>query len=452
MRDAGRGTNANAVIQALASDLIDGVIEGNGGPRSDRRLAAVTNVVAAQVLLEAMANELHVNGADATEAMRDAIRLVAPGADETALDNLGVTEHMIEQAMNGLSAAYAISADPRIYDLMGTVSGMQAGMDASLVRTLLPNDYHGTLSAAINKAATGDQSVVATINNVVRDGTVPEENVNRAPTISGQPPTSVKAGSTYDFRPTASDLDGDPLTFSIQGKPGWAKFDDTSGRLYGTPQSGDARRYDGIRITAFDGELEASIGPFSIEVTMSNSNSGPSISGSPDGTVSVGETYTFTPAANDPDGDTLQFEISGKPDWADFNTRNGRLSGTPGDGDVGLYRGIEITVTDGTMRDSLAAFSIEVVAAASSTGSVTLDWTPPSQNEDGSQLMDLAGYRVYWARRGADYGPPVEINNPSVTRYIVDNLAPGTYDFATTAVNKKGIESTFSNEVTKTIR
>ena len=51
-----------AVIQALGSDLIDGVIEGNGGPRSDNRLAAITNIVAAQVLLEAMANELHVNG------------------------------------------------------------------------------------------------------------------------------------------------------------------------------------------------------------------------------------------------------------------------------------------------------------------------------------------------------------------------------------------------------
>ena len=92
MNDSGRGTNATAVIQALGSDLIDGVIEGNGGPRSDSRLAAITNIVAAQVLLEAMANELHVHGRDATDAMRQAIGQVVPGADATALDRLGTTD------------------------------------------------------------------------------------------------------------------------------------------------------------------------------------------------------------------------------------------------------------------------------------------------------------------------------------------------------------------------
>jgi len=30
---------------------------------------------------------------------------------------------------------------------------------------------------------------------------------------------------------------------------------------------------------------------------------------------------------------------------------------------------------------------------AISLGSVTLNWTPPTENEDGSPLMDLAGYR-----------------------------------------------------------
>ena len=62
----------DAVIEALASDLIDKVIEGNGGPRADARVAAVANVATAQVILEAMNNELHVNGTDATDAMRRA--------------------------------------------------------------------------------------------------------------------------------------------------------------------------------------------------------------------------------------------------------------------------------------------------------------------------------------------------------------------------------------------
>ena len=448
MNDAGRGTNGNATIAALASDLIDGVIEGNGGPRSDSRLAAVTSVVSSQVLLEAMANELHVNGADATAAMRSAVRQVEPSADDSAIDRIGATREMIDQAMNGLSAAYAVTADDRIYELMGALAGVQVGMEPSLVKSLLPADYRGALNSSVVTAANGDNSVVRTINSVIRDNTK-LDNANRAPTISGQPAPKVRAGREYDFRPTASDLDNDPLTFSIQGKPGWATFDETTGRLFGTPQSGDAGRHDGITITVSDGDMQNRLGPFSIEVTVSNS--APTISGSPATSVTVGQAYSFRPQANDSDGQALTFSISGKPDWARFNRSTGVLSGTPSDGDVGVYRSIEISVSDGEQSTSLAPFSIEVVAAAAGTGSVSISWTPPTQNEDGSQLTDLVGYRVYWGRSGNGYSNVARIDNASVTRFVVEFLPPGDYELVATAVNRSGVESRFSNAVTKRV-
>ena len=130
-----------------------------------------------------------------------------------------------------------------------------------------------------------------------------------------------------------------------------------------------------LRLAALvsDGDLDARIGPFSIDVTMDNS--APTISGSPSDTIGVGERYSFTPSARDPNGDTLRFEISGKPDWADFNSVTGRLSGTPSDRDLGSHQGIQISATDGNLRASLPVFSIEVVAAGASTGSVALRWT-----------------------------------------------------------------------------
>ena len=47
---------------------------------------------------------------------------------------------------------------------------------------------------------------------------------NLAPVISGTPATSVLAGSSYYFRPTATDANGDRLRFSIANKPAWANF------------------------------------------------------------------------------------------------------------------------------------------------------------------------------------------------------------------------------------
>ena len=55
------------------------------------------------------------------------------------------------------------------------------------------------------------------------------------PTINGSPATSVSAGSAYSFTPSASDPEGNALTFSIQNQPSWANFNSGTGELFGTP-------------------------------------------------------------------------------------------------------------------------------------------------------------------------------------------------------------------------
>jgi hypothetical protein len=87
---------------------------------------------------------------------------------------------------------------------------------------------------------------------------------------------------------------------------------------------------------------------------------------------------------------------------------------------------------------------------AVSLGSATLNWLPPTQNEDGTALVDLAGYVIYWGAPG-NHSNSVTLNNPGLTSYVVDNLAPGTYEFVATAFNAAGMESNYSNATTKTI-
>ncbi|NVK29713.1 MAG: hypothetical protein HWE20_01825, partial [Gammaproteobacteria bacterium] len=64
-------------------------------------------------------------------------------------------------------------------------------------------------------------------------------NTQDSPVISGTPATSVDEDSAYSFTPTASDDDGDTLTFSIANKPTWANFDSSTGTLSGTPVDAD---------------------------------------------------------------------------------------------------------------------------------------------------------------------------------------------------------------------
>ena len=63
-------------------------------------------------------------------------------------------------------------------------------------------------------------------------GIVVATAANSAPVIYGLPATSVQAGNRYEFRPTASDPDGQRLTFAIQNMPqlGELRHDDRHAR------------------------------------------------------------------------------------------------------------------------------------------------------------------------------------------------------------------------------
>jgi len=178
-------------------------------------------------------------------------------------------------------------------------------------------------------------------------------------------------------------------------------------------------------------------------------NSAPSISGSPNLEFTAGRTYRFTPNASDPDGDALTFSITGLPRWASFDESTGELTGTPQSGDVGTYSNIIITVTDGSESTSLGPFAILV--KDTTFGSVTLSWTAPTENEDGSALVDLDGYRLYWGTTPGDYTDSVTIDNESVTTYVVENIPSGTYEFVGTSFNTAGVESRYSNPATKVV-
>jgi hypothetical protein len=271
---------------------------------------------------------------------------------------------------------------------------------------------------------------------------------NGPPVISGTPPTSVTAGTAYAFQPTASDPDGNSLTFSITSMPAWATFSTTTGLLRGTPAASHVGTYGDIVIAVSDGKATASLPAFSIAVNAPP-NQPPVISGTPPTAVTAGTAYAFQPTATDADGDALTFSITNMPAWATFDTATGRLQGAPAASQVGTYANIVITASDGTATASLPAFTIAVLAV--STGSATLSWTPPTTNTDGSPLTDLAAYRVHWGTSLGSYTSSVSLDNPGLASFVVEGLAPGTYYFVVTALNSAGTESEFSNVASKTI-
>lgn len=180
-----------------------------------------------------------------------------------------------------------------------------------------------------------------------------------------------------------------------------------------------------------------------------NGNSPPSIQGQPATSARLQQMYDFTPSASDPDGDSLRFEIQARPSWATFNPNTGRLYGTPTS--AGTFSDITISVTDGTARAALPAFSITVSEGSAGTGYAKLSWSAPMTNTDGSPLTDLAGFRIYYGLMPDALSERLQIADPAARSALIQGLTPGTWYFSISAYTARGVESARTPPASKTI-
>jgi len=85
-------------------------------------------------------------------------------------------------------------------------------------------------------------------------------------------------------------------------------------------------------------------------------------------------------------------------------------------------------------------------------GSTMVAWTAPTENENNEPLSDLAGYKIHcWAAEN-QYTDTINVKDPAMTSYVIEELEPGTYNCAISAVNADGSVSALSNVVAKTVR
>lgn len=85
------------------------------------------------------------------------------------------------------------------------------------------------------------------------------------------------------------------------------------------------------------------------------------------------------------------------------------------------------------------------------TGSVTLTWTIPTLNTDGSQLTNLMGFKVIYGTSATNLSQSVNIGSATTDAYQIDNLTSGTWYFAVISVASDGTESAATNVLSQRI-
>ena len=83
--------------------------------------------------------------------------------------------------------------------------------------------------------------------------------------------------------------------------------------------------------------------------------------------------------------------------------------------------------------------------------SVTVSWAAPLENVDGTALTDLAGFVIVYGTSTDALSQSVYIDNPSIDRYLLEDLSAGTWYFGVKAYSTSGAESELSTLVSKTL-
>ncbi len=319
---------SEAVTNSGRTVTLTRVVDNGGTANSGVDTATIS--VASTVTLNAANDGPLISGSPATSVNQDAAYAFVPGASD----------------LDGDTLVFSILNKPT-WASFNTVTGALTGTPV--------NADVGVTNGIVISVSDGTTSVSLPAFNLT------VVNLNDAPTISGTPETSVNEDSAYSFTPTGADVDaGATLVYSIANQPTWATFSTATGALTGTPSNADVGTTSGIVISVSDGTLSASLPAFNLTVT--NLNDAPTITGTPATSVDQDVAYSFTPTASDVDlGATLTYSITNKPAWASFNTATGALTGTPVYADSGVYSGIVISVSDGELSAALPAFSITVI-------------------------------------------------------------------------------------------
>ncbi|MER2128390.1 putative Ig domain-containing protein, partial [Solibacillus sp.] len=254
--------------------------------------------------------------------------------------------------------------------------------------------------------------------------------VNTAPVLNGIGIKSVNEKNLLTFTATASDAEGDTLTYSLGNAPTGASINSTTGVFTWTPTEAQGPGSFTIRVIVSDGALTAEE---QITVTVNEVNEAPLLAAIGNKTINEEIFLTFTATATDADlpPNTLTYSLVGAPSGASINATTGVFTWTPTEAQGPGSYAFTIRVSDGTQIDSeqitITVNEINSAPFLGATGNKTVN--------EGSQLTftatatDSDSAILTYSLVGAPIGASINATTGVFTWIPSEAQGPGTYPF-----------------------
>ncbi len=253
-----------------------------------------------------------------------------------------------------------LDGDVLIYSLVKAPPWLSINQNTGVISGTVPEvDYDESHTIKV-KVSDGKAYDIQIYTLTVKDTTCPPQN--HAPVITSTPViTSVNEKTLYTYQVTATDSDGDSLTYSLTQKPSWLSINSNTGLITGTAPEVYYNKYYTIKVKVSDGEdYDTQTYVLTVKnVLCPSENHAPVITSTPVTKVDEGEQYIYDVEASDEDGDVLTYSLLQKPCWLSINSNTGLISGTAPEVDYDESHTIKVKVSDGEDYD-IQTFTLKV--------------------------------------------------------------------------------------------
>jgi hypothetical protein len=224
MLAGGTVVSGDEVMAAIAADLTDGILDGAGAKGVNPTISSTAKVVSAQVLLEALSNNLKVGGVNATGVIDQAIAITHPGVNSSQLtDSVRITSGMLEQTLGALAAAQVLDSGAAVQNIVRDVGSIASNALPTEVAKVLPADASTVLNHAVTLVPYASTEDIAAINQIVdsarnvdtTSGGTSSSGNSSGSTTGGSVTAPIQPGSlTLQWSAPVSRADGTPLSLA----------------------------------------------------------------------------------------------------------------------------------------------------------------------------------------------------------------------------------------------
>ena len=299
----------------------------------------------------------------------------------------------------GVSFSYQVVAldadttDTLTYELTNAPAGMTISTSGLI-------SYPVSVSGAYPVTVTVTDSGAGNIS-VSRTFTLTVNKVNHPPVISSTPVLTANDYQLYTYSITASDSDGDTLSYGLVTAPLGMSI---SGNLVSwTPTMSQTGNKD-VTVVVNDVDNLYAYQSFTIAVTHVNRPPVISTTTLPPAMATVGIFYSYRIVASDPDGNLMTYSLTTKPTGMTIGT-TGVIGWTPAADQNNLTHDVTVQVSDGQGGTASYSFNITV----NNKLNPVITWATPAAITYGTPLSatqlnasaNVAGTFAYTPAAGA---------------------------------------------------